>query len=681
MHEFSLRRRRGQQMVRQFAASMRTIEAVRYRLTPVRRVELETGITTQIGRSLTLGHQVLLDWQIARATYSDRQIVNLAKTHGVQRWRTLRERCQIFQSLDIAEYVITETILLRQLLPPHVQTWLTVVLAICAVGIRQGGQSVEARVCVPVICSYLRAMTPRNVVKVCTRQLGVIRVAWWRHATETRAGPVRIPWGRLLVQTGLVGLLLCAWAWPDHPASGVLLSALSANSVWEVRTAGNDTNGGGFVTGAAGTDYSQQDAKNTVGSDISTTDAVAVGTTTITSVTANFGTTIVGNIVYFQGGTGAIAAQWRQVTARASTTSITIDAAIAASTGMTLNIGGALASPGQAGGNATVSGMIIHGKAGTYSITSATANIAGGCVTLTTGTYCEGYQTVRGDLGTPPLLQASGISTFTIVTTPSTTTPMGVVNLRVDGAGLTASRGFVFSSGVYYKLTAENCTNNGFSTVAVGLLACAATGCSSQAAFTSASTPLVGCVAYSNTVSGLVSTSTGVAFVRCLSYSNSGASSDGFSLDSASVATNCASYGNGRDGYRTTDDQVQFINCIAEGNSGWGWLSTFGTVFLFNCAGFNNTAGNTSLGALVGVKNVGFITGSASFFTNAAGGDFSLNTTAGGGAVARAAGLFGVFPVGLTTGFLDVGAAQHADPAGSGGGIRLSGRGGLSSGA
>ena len=52
--------------------------------------------------------------------------------------------------------------------------------------------------------------------------------------------------------------------------------ALSANSVFEVRTAGNDTNGGGFVTGAAGTDYSQQDAKNTAGSDISTTDAVAL---------------------------------------------------------------------------------------------------------------------------------------------------------------------------------------------------------------------------------------------------------------------------------------------------------------------------------------------------------------------------------------------------------------------
>ena len=35
--------------------------------------------------------------------------------------------------------------------------------------------------------------------------------------------------------------------------------ALSASTVWEVRPAtGSDNNGGGFVTGASGTDYSQQ---------------------------------------------------------------------------------------------------------------------------------------------------------------------------------------------------------------------------------------------------------------------------------------------------------------------------------------------------------------------------------------------------------------------------------------
>lgn len=63
--------------------------------------------------------------------------------------------------------------------------------------------------------------------------------------------------------------------------------SLSAATVFEVRPgAGNSTNGGGFVAGATGTDYSQQNNKNSGSTDKSTTDAVANGTTTITSATA-----------------------------------------------------------------------------------------------------------------------------------------------------------------------------------------------------------------------------------------------------------------------------------------------------------------------------------------------------------------------------------------------------------
>ncbi len=57
--------------------------------------------------------------------------------------------------------------------------------------------------------------------------------------------------------------------------------ALSANTVWEVRGAtGAVTNGGGYVTGSGTTDYSQQP-----GAQIAVVDAVANGTTTITSAT------------------------------------------------------------------------------------------------------------------------------------------------------------------------------------------------------------------------------------------------------------------------------------------------------------------------------------------------------------------------------------------------------------
>jgi hypothetical protein len=53
-------------------------------------------------------------------------------------------------------------------------------------------------------------------------------------------------------------------------------------------------------------------------------------------------------------------------------------------------------------------------------------------------------------------------------------------------------------------------------------------------------------------------------------------------------------------------------------------------------------------------------------FTNAAGGDFSLNTTAGAGAAVRAAGWPNSWGDGLTVGYVDGGAVQHQDSGGGG---------------
>jgi hypothetical protein len=77
-----------------------------------------------------------------------------------------------------------------------------------------------------------------------------------------------------------------------------------------------------------------------------------------------------------------------------------------------------------------------------------------------------------------------------------------------------------------------------------------------------------------------------------------------------------------------------------------------------NCGTYNNTSGATNGTFFIASGN---FTGSASFFVDAPNGNFALNTTSGGGASARAAGIPGVFPGGLTTGYLDVGAAQHRD--------------------
>lgn len=102
--------------------------------------------------------------------------------------------------------------------------------------------------------------------------------------------------------------------------------ALASTIGWEIRTSGVNTNGGGFKAGASGTDWTQQDSAQ-----YAVTDAVTDGTTTITSASANFGTDVVGNVLYIQGGTGAIAAGWYEIITRASSTTITVDR----STGLT----------------------------------------------------------------------------------------------------------------------------------------------------------------------------------------------------------------------------------------------------------------------------------------------------------------------------------------------------------
>ncbi len=451
--------------------------------------------------------------------------------------------------------------------------------------------------------------------------------------------------------------------------------ALSANSVFEVRTAGNDTNGGGYVTGSGTTDYSQQDSKNSGGNDGSTTDAVANGTTTITSATASFTANIVGNIIYLQGGSGALAAGRYEVKTRTNATTITVDRAVAAGTGITMNIGGAVASLGILGSTTAtilVDGNKIYIKAGTYSITSTTANISNGRFSKGLALYIEGYNSARGDLGTPPVLQASGISTTTIF---SSTGNVTIKNINIDGAGLTSIVGFNLNgiASIVYKCGALNCTNNGFVSSGSGsarFYYCTATGCSTQAAFNGSN--FYNCVAYSNTVTGFRFSNANVGVAsRCLSYSNSGASSDGFLFDSGgdAIVENCVSYGNGRDGFRVDALNIVMINNIAESNSGTGFNFSAtnprgGT--LFNNAGFS-AGTNVNLGTGTFITNTGFVTATGSVFTNAASGDFSLNNTAARGAACRAAGLPGVFPVGLTTGYLDIGAAQHQDPASGGG--------------
>lgn len=477
----------------------------------------------------------------------------------------------------------------------------------------------------------------------------------------------------------------------------VTYSALSAVIIWEVRTTGNDTNGGGFKFGAAGTDMSLFGNKN-LGSctdcqsatvNISTTDAATTTTTTLTSATANFSAAIVGNVIYLAIGggscnSGTVTAGWREVTAYTNATTITLDATPAGSgdtcTGVTMNIGGALLSPAIAAAN-KVAGNDVFIKAGTYSITSASTNVAGGAVldgggTSTNTSIWAGYSTNRvvNNTDTKPLLQASGaIDTFVLLQMNATYAT--VSNISVDCASKAATTGIYFlgsyTRGV--RIKAANCTSYGLrlgqSSGYGWCFLCEATGNSGTAGiYLMTATQCIGCESYANTTHGFQLGAT-AGCVGCLSYGNTGASSDGFNSSSIGYrCVGCTAYGNERRGFDLNGSQgVILVNSVAEASGvGFYAASSMTGAYLVNCAGYNNAGGDYNASYVTNVLNFQAVT-AGSPFTSAPTGDFSLNSTASRGALLRAAGFPGIFPAGTTTGYVDIGVAQHADPAASGG--------------
>lgn len=441
--------------------------------------------------------------------------------------------------------------------------------------------------------------------------------------------------------------------------------ALLASTVWEIRTTGSDNNGGGFDGTGGGTDFSQQNAAQ------ATLTAASVLGPAANQVTVSAGdyTTVagdVGNILQITGGT-ATAGFYRIASVNTGTNVWTLDRN-AGTIGQTVvgAMGGALASLAKAGG-AYITSNKIWVKAGTYSITTATTNVAAGCLSTAQGIKIEGYNAARGDMGTKPLLQASAINTFTLISIASNSQHL-VSNLKLDGASAVSSRGIMARMTVY-KCEFVNFTNSAiFSDTAVAVaIQCSATGCSGFAAFKQIFG--IACIAFDNTVTGFEASSS--TFIDCIADTNTGATSDGFTSSGLGPGDfiNCVAYNNGRDGFRAGASRgTNFVNCIAEGNAGWGINANNNQVVTaINCAYYNNTSGAFSAGTGDFVQNIGAITLTGSPFNNAAGQDFGLNNTASQGAACRAAGLPGVFVAGSTTAYQDVGAAQHQDTGGGGG--------------
>jgi hypothetical protein len=457
--------------------------------------------------------------------------------------------------------------------------------------------------------------------------------------------------------------------------------ALSSTLVWEVRTTGSPTNGGGFRAGATGTDWSQQAAPQ-----YSVTDAVANGTTTVTSATANFGTDVVGNVANIGGG-------WYEITARNSATSITVDRTIGIASGLTLKIGGALDHPATVAGVAVTSNKIFI-RAGTYT-TTATITFAqspGAPASAVPAFRLIGYNASRTDKGAGgrPLVQ---LSTNTGLTGISCTGSGVIVeNIAVDCASLGTSTGI----GISFNSIVRNCKVQGFTSKGINLVnghsvaqGNEVTGGTAAASSAISGNPnpasYIGNWVHDNACTGISPAGTCFIAFNVLS-NNTGAASDGIFIPSTgSWIFNNTIYNSGRHGinYSTNDLMVPvlLLNNLLSENKGFGILGApapgdpadpiwDGNAFFSNTSGARSNmddagAVNPQNGVAAYVRVLDVIL-TADPFTNKATNDYSLNNTAGGGAAIRAHSAFPSWPGLSVVGSGDMGAIQHQEAAGGG---------------
>lgn len=431
--------------------------------------------------------------------------------------------------------------------------------------------------------------------------------------------------------------------------------ALAATIVFEVRTDGSDTNGGGYKSDAGTTDYSQQAAAQ-----LSVADAACTGNTTVTSVTGGFTAQMVGSIIYLSSGPN-----WYEITGHTDTNTITIDRNGPNASGMTANVGGALASPGGLGAlfvavGGITAGMKAYVKSGTYNLTGTTVNVSGGpldlgVTNLTNKTfYLKGYQTTRADLtGTRPIIAANGFTPGNqmLKIGGNTSGAQTVENFEIDGDSR-VTNGIVGSQ----------------NTCSVGK-DCYVYDCDATTAFSTGT--FIGCKAYSCAAIGFNSGNyyycwaddcdqgfgNGANGSFCVASNCSGDGSNG----QLCILNNFVSYNNGGDGIQSNNvtRPIHCINVISFSDAGYGYRDQ-GSATMLNCAygGDGGGSGRTNVTPLIDQNP---ITLTADPFTNAAGGDFSLNNVAGGGALLRAAG----FDPFWGSGFADVGVFQHEDAGGS----------------
>lgn len=447
--------------------------------------------------------------------------------------------------------------------------------------------------------------------------------------------------------------------------------AFAATTQWDVRTTGSDSNGGGFDTSSAGTDYSQQDAAQVTYTDL----VIGATNTQATSAAFPFGAAHVGNIINITGGTG-FTVQRVQVVSVAGTTA-TFDKALgtAGSTGGGGKLGGACATVSPivlilaANSNNT-----IHIKSGTY---THSASIGFGGLTFSSITM-TGYGTTHNDGGTPPLLTTATNSINLIGTSSNGSTAYILNNINLSSTAATRGSGIGALANSTALLSLNGCVLDGFSYGVNGTNAgsygwfaqLSLRGTEIKNSVTAGVNNSGNSRVYIGPGSWIHGTTAGTGVEATLNNSvdfqvdqavisnnsSHGVVSQGINNSITATSSNFAS--NGGDGITllgngNTSSYLSIVNNIFYGNTGYGVNASVSTAMIPG-SNSNNAYGSNTAGARQSVAvGANDKTLTANPFTSSV--NFLLNTTAGGGAVCAGAGY-----VGSLGGSRDIGAVQSA---------------------
>lgn len=335
--------------------------------------------------------------------------------------------------------------------------------------------------------------------------------------------------------------------------------AFNAAMVWEARTSGSNNNGGGWYdAGGASADYSQQDAAQ-----LSLSDVVTDGTTTVTSVTGGFTSAMVGSII------NVLTKGRRQITVRTDTNTITVDATLTAGSGLTGNVGGAVADLEEID-SIVVAGNTVHFAAGTYNV--------GGAISFANGSFSNiikirGYNSSRGD------------------------------EPREDDRPLLAMGANAFVTGEYNEASGFRETSTatyGFQTGYSGLnrnIKVTHTGGTAAFFGTNATSRFVDCEADITTGIGFLTNGENSVFIQCYAH---GSGSEGWESDGSGITlVQCIASGFTRGIHFDNGSDGLIFSCTIDGNTIGIDLETARETFLMIGNQFTNnttgvTAGNTT---------------------------------------------------------------------------------------